>query len=57
MIRLAAKYRGNRYGAVFMPTWPHVSLGISAHIGGRFSHMSLHLPMGVLILGCVGATP
>lgn len=49
-------YRDNRYGVRWMPTWPHVSLGVSLHIGWLFSHLSLHLPVGVVIVGCVGSS-
>ena len=46
----------NRYGVRYMPTWPHVSLGISAHLWPpKFAHLSLHLPVGVVIVGFVGA--
>lgn len=55
--RGGVRYRGNRYGAKFLPTWPHISLGVSCHLGRpiRFWHLSLHLPIGVLIVGMVGA--
>jgi hypothetical protein len=47
----------NRYGVRYMPTWPHVSLGISAHLWPpKFAHLSLHLPVGVVIIGHIGAT-
>jgi len=45
----------NRYGVRWMPTWPHVSLGVSAHLHPKFGHLSLHLPVGVLIIGFIGA--
>ncbi len=45
-----------RYGYRWMDTWPHISLGISAHVWPpKFAHLSLHLPFGVLILGYRGA--
>lgn len=48
--------RGNRYGLSAWPTWPHVSLGVSAHLWPlKFAHLSLHLPVGIVILGHVGA--
>jgi hypothetical protein len=43
-----------RYGVRFMPTWPHISLGISAHIDRKFGHLSVHLPVGVVIFGFLG---
>lgn len=46
--------RGHRYGARYTPTWPHVSLGVSAHFDRKFGHLSLHLPIGVLVLGFIG---
>ena len=46
---------GQRYGLRLCPTWPHISLGISAHIGRKYGHLSLHLPVGVLIIGYLGA--
>lgn len=46
--------RGHRYGVRWMPTWPHISLGVSAHIDRKFGHLSLHLPFGVLVLGFIG---
>lgn len=46
----------NRYGVRFMPCWPHISLGVSLHLGRKFGHLSLHLPFGVLIFGFVGAS-
>lgn len=55
MTLVAWRHRGNGYGIRWMPTWPHVSLGVSAHLGSRFAHLSLHLPVGVMIVGCVGA--
>ncbi len=42
------------YGVRWMPTWPHISLGISAHLAFKFGHLSLHLPVGVLIFGYIG---
>lgn len=52
------RYRGNHYGVRLMGTWPHISLGISAHLWPpRFAHVSLHLPVGVAIFGCTGAAP
>ena len=50
----ALLYRGNRYGASFLPVWPHISLGFSVHVGSRFSHLTLHMPFGILTLGCIG---
>ncbi len=45
----------NSYGVRFMPTWPHVSMGLSAHLWPpKFAHVSLHLPIGVVIIGCTG---
>lgn len=32
----------------------HISLGLSLHVQGRFSHLSLHLPFGVLVCGFTG---
>lgn len=46
---------GDRYGIRWMSTWPHISLGVSAHIDRKFGHLSLHLPVGVVILGYLGA--
>ncbi len=44
-----------RYGYRWMGTWPHISLGISAHVWPpKRAHLSLHLPFGVLILGYRG---
>lgn len=44
-----------RYGFRWMGTWPHISLGISAHVWPlKHAHLSLHLPVGVLILGYRG---
>lgn len=48
-------WRGNRYGIECSFTWPHVNLGVSAHLSSRFGHFTLHLPVGILILGCIGA--
>lgn len=45
---------GKRHGVRWMSTWPHVSLGVSAHINRRFGHVSLHLPIGVVIIGYIG---
>lgn len=45
----------NSYGVRFMGTFPHISLGISAHVWPpKFAHLSLHLPIGVVIIGCTG---
>lgn len=45
----------NRYGMRLMGTWPHISLGVSAHLWPlKFAHISLHVPIGVIILGCIG---
>lgn len=45
-----------RYGFRWMGTWPHISLGISAHVWPlKFAHLSLHNPLGVLIIGYRGA--
>ena len=43
-----------RHGIRWIGTWPHISLGISAHLGGKFAHLSIHLPIGVLIIGFIG---
>lgn len=44
-----------RYGVRFGLTWPHISLGLSAHIWPlKFAHLSLHLPFGWLTIGHVG---
>jgi hypothetical protein len=44
-----------RYGFRWMGTWPHVSLGVSAHVWPpKHAHVSLHLPLGVLIIGYRG---
>lgn len=45
---------GHRYGVRWMPVRLHISLGISAHIDRKYGHLSLHLPLGVLVLGFVG---
>jgi hypothetical protein len=46
----------NRYGIRYMVTWPHVSLGISAHLWPpKFAHVSIHLPIGVVVIGHIGA--
>jgi len=38
----------NRYGIRWMSTWPHISLGISAHLWPlKHAHLTLHLPVGV----------
>jgi hypothetical protein len=37
-----------------MPTWPHINLGLSIHLDRKYGHVSLHLPVGVLILGFIG---
>ena len=51
----SVEYRGNHYGIRLMAMWPHISLGISAHLWPpKFAHLSLHLPVGVLIFGCTG---
>jgi hypothetical protein len=43
------------YGFRWMGTWPHISLGISAHVWPlKFAHLSLHNPLGVLIIGYRG---
>ena len=52
---IGIRYRGNYYGVRWMPVRAHISLGLSAHIGGRFSHLSIHLPFGVLVVGMVGS--
>lgn len=52
---VAATYRGNDYGIRWAPCWPHVSLGLSAHLSSRFGHLSIHLPVGLLIVGCLGS--
>lgn len=49
------EWRGNEYGVEWCGTWPHISLGVSAHVADRFAHVSLHLPIGVLSVGCIGA--
>lgn len=54
-LRYGFAWRGNRYGVEFSTTWPHVSLGISAHLGSRFAHLTFHLPFGTVIIGCIGA--
>lgn len=46
--------RGHRYGVRFMSTWPHVSLGLSVHFDRKYGHLSLHLPIGLLVLGFIG---
>jgi hypothetical protein len=47
--------RGMRYGFRWMGTWPHISLGVSAHVWPlKHAHLSLHNPFGVLILGYRG---
>lgn len=47
--------RGKRYGLRWMSTWPHVSLGVSVHLWPlKFAHVSLHLPVGVLVVGYQG---
>lgn len=56
MRAVATSYRGNDYGIRLMPCWPHISLGLSAHLSSRFGHLSVHLPVGVLIVGCIGST-
>lgn len=44
-----------KYGLRWMGTWPHISLGISAHLWPlKFAHLSLHLPIGILIIGYRG---
>ncbi len=48
------QHRGNEYGVFTEVTWPHLSLGFSVHLG-RFGHLTLHLPVGLVIVGCVGA--
>lgn len=48
-------YRGNRYGLTLETMWPHISLGISAHISIRWGHLTIHLPVGYVIVGCLGA--
>lgn len=54
--RVAVKHGGKqRYGVRWMPTWPHVSLGVSVHFDRKFGHLSLHLPVGVLVIGYIGA--
>lgn len=45
----------HRYGVRWMPTWPHVSLGVSLHVSRKFGHLSLHLPFGVVVIGYIGA--
>ena len=52
--QVAGRERTHRYGVRWMPAWPHISLGISAHIDRKFGHLSLHLPFGVLVLGFIG---
>lgn len=55
-LRAARRSIPVRYGVRFMATWPHVSLGISAHVWPlKFAHLSLHLPVGVLIVGYRGS--
>lgn len=54
MMQAGVASNGNLWGVAWMRTWPHVSLGVSAHVG-RHWHPSLHLPVGVVIVGCVGA--
>lgn len=44
----------HRYGVRWMPTWPHINLGISLHVHHKYGHLSLHLPIGVLVLGFTG---
>lgn len=46
---------GGRYGIRWMPTWPHISLGVSLHLSRKFGHLSLHLPVGVVVIGYIGA--
>jgi hypothetical protein len=47
-----------RYGFRWMGMWPHISLGISAHVWPpKFAHLSLHLPLGMLLIGYRGVTP
>ena len=48
-------WRGNYYGVELATEWPHISLGISAHAWTRFAHLTLHLPFGLVIIGCIGA--
>lgn len=43
-----------RYGVRWMPTWPHINLGVSAHLSRKFGHVSLHLPFGLLVVGHIG---
>lgn len=53
--KVVRHWRGNDYGVEWQSTWPHISLGVSAHLGTRFAHLSMHLPVGVVIVGCVGS--
>lgn len=50
----SAKAKRHRYGIRWMPTWPHINLGISIHLSRKFGHVSLHLPIGVLVIGFIG---
>lgn len=49
-------YRKNDYGLRLSTHWPHISLGVSAHLSTRFAHFDLHTPVGVVSLGCIGAS-
>jgi hypothetical protein len=41
----------------WLPTWPHVNLGISVHIDRKYGHVSFHLPIGVIVIGFTGDDP
>ena len=49
-------HRGNSYGMSFETMWPHVSLGVSAHLSSRFGHVTFHTPIGYCIIGCLGSS-
>lgn len=49
-------HRGNDYGLRLLTYWPHISLGISLHLSTRFAHFDFHTPVGVLVIGCIGAS-
>jgi hypothetical protein len=47
-------WRRGQYGVSLTTTWPHISLGLSAHMDRKFGHLSVHLPIGVLVIGFIG---